>query len=218
MPASVTMPSAPAAAPPTRPRPASYELALAELGAAGAPDGGRDQLPLDAVAGRLPPRRRAAGLLPAAGCRRWSEQVKVLEDGQLQARGPRHDAGGLRRAGRCSALQPRGARAAGLGPGRRAGRPGRGHALRRCSTAASGCGRCWCWPPAEAVAGARRGRARRAAVAVELHPRLLAGARRHALHGQRRAAPRQAHRARGATARRRPCWPATPCRRWPSRC
>ena len=53
-----------------------------------------------------------------------------------------------------------------------------------CSTAASACGRCWCSPPARPSA-ARGGRAARR-LRGRADPRLFAGARRHALHGQRR--------------------------------
>ena len=56
----------------------------------------------------------------------------------------------------------------------------------------AGARRCWCSRPANSPAR-RHGACEIAAAAVEADPRLLAGARRHAVHGRRRAAPRQAH-------------------------
>ena len=82
-----------------------------------------------------------------------------------------------------------------LGARRRAGRPAARRCATACSTAASGCARCSCWPPREAVHGAARGGAARR-LRGRADPRLFAGPRRHAVHGQRRAAPRQADRAR----------------------
>ena len=82
-----------------------------------------------------------------------------------------------------------------------------------CSTAASACARCWCWPPRRRWTASAR-RPARAACAVEPDPRLFAGARRYAPDGQRRAAPGR-RRCTSSSARPRPCWPATPCRRWP---
>ena len=48
--------------------------------------------------------------------------------------------------------------------------------------------------------------------------RLFADPRRPAGDGRRRPAARQAHAATSSSTRRRRSWPATPCRRWPSRC
>jgi farnesyl diphosphate synthase len=75
-----------------------------------------------------------------------------------------------------------------------------------------------------AGAGGLRGRARQRArgparrLRRRTDPRLFAGARRHAVHGQRRPAPRQAHGARAVRRGDARCWPATRCRRWPSSC
>ena len=56
------------------------------------------------------------------------------------------------------------------------------------------------------------------AVAVELDPHLLAHPRRSPLHGRRRRAFGAACRpCTWPSTRRPPCWPAMPCRPWPSR-
>ena len=82
-----------------------------------------------------------------------------------------------------------------LGAGRRARRPGRGDALRRARRRQAPAAAAGAALPARRCGGDARGRAaRRGGGGTD--PRLLAGARRHALHGQRRAAPRQADRAR----------------------
>ena len=98
-------------------------------------------------------------------------------------------------------------RAVAMGRRRRAGAAGRRDALCGARRRQAAAARCWCWRPARRSAATHE-----AALARGLRgrtdPRLFAGARRPALHGQRRAAPRQAHgarevrRGRGAAGRR----------------
>jgi hypothetical protein len=160
------------------------------------------QLPLDQM---LDGYRRGAELLAlcrSPGWRRSRTQVKVLEQGNSSPGPPtpeNESADGSNRLG----LGARRARR----PSRPRSRPGcppmRRPAWARpcataCSTEASACGPCWCWRPAHASAGPGRGAA--CGRGGRADPCLLAGARRHALHGQRRAAARQAHRARSLRA------------------
>ena len=93
----------------------------------------------------------------------------MLEDGQLQALGREHEAS--TREFDAWAAAPSSTRVESAldawVPADAPGRPRRGDALRACSTAASGCGRCWCSPPAR-PSTATRAAALRAACAVEL--------------------------------------------------
>ncbi len=81
-----------------------------------------------------------------------------------------------------------------LGAVRRTGRPGRGDALRRARRRQAAAPAARARRLRDARRRCRRGDARRCGGGID--PRLFAGPRRHAVHGQRRAAPRQADRAR----------------------
>ena len=151
--------------PPRSAAPASYEEALSELESlVAAMEGG--QLPLE---GLLASYRRGAELLQYCRSRLEAveQQVKVLEDGQLQAvvrdvKRRRSSTPG--RSAELDAVEV-GARA--LGSGRRARPASATRCATPCSTAASACARCSCSPPAKRCT-ATRAAALRAACAVEL--------------------------------------------------
>ena len=116
-----------------------------------------------------------------------------------------------------TAARPCRAGAVHLGIAGRTGRAGPGHALRRA--------RWWQAPAATAGAGCLRGGSRAMqprsparGLCGGADPRLFAGARRHALHGQRRAAPWQAHGACAFGEAQASAGRRCACRRWPSNC
>ena len=145
------------------------------------------------AARELPARRRAA-----AFCRARLEAVEAAGQGArrraAQALDATHEAQPSSMPGSRERARRRrgGARRAGCRPTRRPAWAWR--CATACSTAASACGRCWCWRRRRRSAGCTRPRC--APPGGRADPCLFADPRRHAVHGQRRAAPRQAHGAR----------------------
>ncbi len=185
----------PRLAPPDADAPASYEQALAELE-------------------RLVPTWKPASCR-SIGCSKATGAAPSCSPSAAAARGGRESRSRCSKTGSSShgsnregcRVRPLGARrrprpssgARALGAARRAGRARPGDALRRARrrqarAAAAGAGGGAGGRPRSRHGRRRCGAARRGRGRAD--PRLFAGPRRHAVHGQRRAAPRQADRAR----------------------